>query len=96
MSLRIDERLSLEVRRHAAAAGMSVNRWISSVLRAAVDPDLAGSDAERTRARLARAGLLESPGALRSSRHDPEQSERARREAGRGTSLSVLVSEGRD
>lgn len=61
LTLRIDERLAADLKRHAAAAGRSVNAWASQVLLAAVDPDLATTEARRTRERLARAGLLVTP-----------------------------------
>jgi hypothetical protein len=58
LTLRILERVATQVKRAAAERGLSVNRWISDVLSAAVDPDFAGDEAERVRERLARAGLL--------------------------------------
>lgn len=82
----------LERVRHAAArSGWSVNSWISRVLDAATDPDLSGSDLDRVRERLARAGLLEEQGEQRASRPDPSRVDEARSKAGRGTSLSDLV-----
>jgi len=96
ITLRVDERLADDVKAYASKAGRSVNAWVVSILRAAVDPDLADSETERTRARLARAGLLvvpraraglEAPGARRLAR--------ARRAAGTGTRLSDLVAAGR-
>jgi hypothetical protein len=56
MSLRLPDELAAQVRAHAEGAGRSLNGWITAVLAAAVDPDLAGSEAEPTRERLARAG----------------------------------------
>jgi plasmid stability protein len=96
LTVRVDDALADDVRTHAAAAGQSINGWIISLLRAAVDPELDASDVDRTRARLARAGLLATP-----SRHagaeppDPESVRRARRAAGAGTPLSQLVADGR-
>jgi len=95
LTLRIDERLAGDLKTHAAKAGRSVNSWASQVLQAAVDPDLAGTDAQRTRERLARAGLLVTPPARERRRPDAKRLARARRAAGRGMSLSALVLEGR-
>ncbi len=96
LTLRIDERLAADLKRHAAEAGRSVNSWASHVLQAAVDPDLASTDARRTRERLARAGLLVVPPPRPGLRRpDAKRIARARRAAGRGTSLSDLVLEDR-
>jgi len=95
LTLRIDERLAGDLKTHAAKAGRSVNSWASQVLQAAVDPDLAGTDAQRTRERLARAGLLVTPPARERRRPDAKRLARARRAAGRGMSLSALVLEDR-
>ncbi len=95
LTLRIDERLAGDLKTHAAKARRSVNSWASQVLQAAVDPDLAGTDAQRTRERLARAGLLVTPPARERRRPDAKRLARARRAAGRGTSLSALVLEDR-
>jgi len=96
LTIRLDEALAREIKGHAAARGRSVNGWVVAVLRAAVDPELADSEAERTRARLARAGLLATP--ERPAPVGPPTPERvraARRAAGSGTPLSALVSDGR-
>lgn len=96
LTLRIDDRLADDLKTHAAKVGRSVNSWASQVLQAAVDPDLAGSDAERTRERLARAGLLVIPPPRPGLRRpDAKRVAHARRAAGRGTSLSDLVIEDR-
>lgn len=96
LTLRIDERLAADLKRHAAAAGRSVNAWASQVLLAAVDPDLATTEARRTRERLARAGLLVTPPPRPAVRRpDATRIARARRAAGRGRSLSSLVLEDR-
>lgn len=84
------------MKRQAHAAGRSVNGWIAAVLGAAVDPELAGSDAARTRERLARAGLLAAPAARDTRRRPDERAvRRARRAAGTGTPLSDLVARDR-
>lgn len=71
-----------------------MNEFPTLVLDAATNPDLAGSDAERARERLARAGLLAAPGILR-SRPTPDEVAQAREAAGRGTPLSDIVSRDR-
>lgn len=81
--------------RHAAARdGFSLNEYLTRLAIAATDPELAESDVERLRERLARAGLLASDGDAR-QRPDAATVARARRKAGRGTPLSDLVAEGR-
>jgi plasmid stability protein len=95
LSLRLADDLAKEVKMRAAASGRSVNGWIVAVLRAAVDPELADSEAERIRARLARAGLLVVPTGTASARPEPTRLQAARRAAGRGTPLSQLVTENR-
>lgn len=78
------------VRDVATTLGLSVNEYLTRLARAATDPELAGDDAARTRERLARAGLLVSPGPTR-RRPEGEAVAAARAEAGRGTPLSGLV-----
>lgn len=96
ITLRLDERLADDVKGYASKAGRSLNAWVVSVLRAAVDPDLADSESERIRARLARAGLLIVPRARAALKApDARRLARARRAAGRGTRLSDLVAAGR-
>lgn len=96
LTLRIDDRLANDLKDHAAKAGRSVNAWASQVLQAAVDPDLAGTDAQRTRERLSRAGLLVIPPPRPGLRRpDAKRLAGARRAAGRGTPLSQLVLEDR-
>jgi len=96
LTIRLDDELAKDVKDVAAASGKSGNAWIVSVLRAAVDPDFEDSDIERTRARLARAGLLVIPTGNAPPRPDPESLRRAMKAAGKGTPLSELVSRGRD
>lgn len=90
ISLRLSDDLAQRVRQHAARAGSSVNAWITLVLGAAVDPELAGDEVERTRERLVRAGLLASPG-RRSTRPDERRVAQARAAAGRGRPLGTIV-----
>ncbi len=94
ISLRVPDELAAQVRLHAQRAGRSVNGWVTLVLAAAVDPDFAGSDAERIRERLDAAGLLAAtPGTAR--RPDARAVTRARKAAGTGTTLEELVADGR-
>ncbi len=92
---RTPDELLERVRHAATSSGRSVNEWITRVLDAATDPDLSGSDADRVRERLARAGLLAEPSGMRVTRPDPQALEDARQAAGHGTPLSDLVIEGR-
>jgi plasmid stability protein len=96
LTVRLDDALAAELKAHAHEAGKSLNGWVTAVLRAAVDPELEESEAARTRARLARAGLLvaHSPRPAAGA-PDPERVRRAREAAARGTPLSELVSDGR-
>ena len=95
ISWRASDELVGRVRHAAAVTGSSVNAWMSRVLDAATDPELSGSEVERLRERLARAGLLAEPTSIRVTRPDPEEVADAQRAAGRGTPLSELVIEGR-
>jgi hypothetical protein len=96
LTIRLDDALVAQVKSHARASGRSVNSWVVALLSAAVDPELAGSEALRTRERLARAGLLVVPAGRAPAAPDPKRLAQARRAAGRGTPLAELVSEGRD
>ncbi len=96
LTVRLDETLARAVKAQAGAVGRSVNSWVVAVLGAAVDPELEDSDSARTRARLKRAGLLATPrGRGPSARPDRRRVEQARKAAGKGTSLSSLVSDAR-
>lgn len=95
LTLRLDDHLARELKVAAKAEGRSLNAWASAVLRAAVDPDMAGDEADRLRERLRRAGILAQPGGPPRPRPPEEELARARAAAGRGRLLSDLVSEGR-
>jgi len=95
LTIRIDDDLAKHVKEHAAAHGRSVNAWVTAVLSAAVDPELEGSEPERTRSRLARAGLIAPAQRGAARRPDQNRLVQARKAAGKGTPLSRLVSGGR-
>lgn len=97
MTWRTDDELLRRVRLQAHQQGRSLNDWVTTVLAAASDPSYAGSDADRIRERLARAGLLETPvpSASRRRRPDRKALAEARAAAGRGTPLSELVTDSR-
>jgi hypothetical protein len=94
VSWRASGELVERVRIAAKQRGRSVNDFMTSVLDAATNPYLAGSEAERVRERIAAAGLLVEP-RPRSSRPDPAQVAAARGRAGQGTPLSDIVAAGR-
>jgi len=95
LTLRIAEQVVPDLKRAAAASGLSLNAWATAVLTAAVDPNLAGDEAERVRERLARAGLLMAVPERASGRPSAGAVERARAVAGRGRTLAEIVSEDR-
>lgn len=94
VSWRAPDELVDRVRAAARQHGTSVNEFMTAVLDAATDPDLAGDEAVRVRERLAAAGLLARP-APRSGRPAAAEVAAARERAGRGTPLSDIVSAGR-
>jgi hypothetical protein len=94
LTLRLADDLADHLKAAAHARGMSVNRWATAVLAAAVDPALAGDEMTGVRERLRRAGLLaESP--VVAGPPTAELVAAARALAGSGTPLAALVSEGR-
>ena len=105
MTWRVTEELLERVRHQAVEQGRSLNDWVTVVLDAASDPANAGGQAERLRERLGRAGLLEghggggpdpvTPARPTGARPTPERLAQARAAAGRGPTLSEIVSDGR-
>lgn len=95
LTVRIPDQLVSELRAAAAGAGRSLNAWITAVLSAAVNPDLAGDEAQALRERLVRAGLLMPVSGRRRPRPPAGDVARARTAAQRGQSLAELVSENR-
>ncbi|MGH9000465.1 MAG: transcriptional regulator [Acidimicrobiia bacterium] len=94
MTWRGSDELIERVRRSARRQGRSMNDYVSAVLDAATNPDLAGDEAVRLRERLARAGVLAPAGGQR--RRPPKaQLSRARAAARGGVPLSQLVDDGR-
>jgi len=71
-----------------------MNDYVSAVLDAATDPDLAGDEATALRERLARAGLL-APAEPPRTRPARSELEVARARASGGTPLSALVEQDR-
>lgn len=94
MTWRTSDEVLERVRRQAERHGRSLNDWVTTVLAAASDPSLAGSEAEQIRERLAQAGLLARTGPPRKP-PTPRRLAEARAAAGRGTPLSELVTKGR-
>jgi HicB family len=89
LTLRVPPELADRLRGAAHERGKSLNAYATTVLGAAVDPELAGSEIEQIRERLARAGLLAT--VHPAPRPDPERLAQARRAASKGRSLSDIV-----
>jgi hypothetical protein len=94
LTIRASDALVGRVRAAARRSGRSINEYVSLVLDAATDPELAGDEAEGIRERLARAGLLAPAGAPR-PRPDADSVAAARAAAGRGRRLSDIVTSDR-
>lgn len=92
---RAPEPLLDRVRSTARRHGYSVNEFLTRVLDAATDADLAGDEAARIRERLAQAGLLAATTPV-SRRPDAQQVADARRRAGAGTPLADIVARDRE
>jgi hypothetical protein len=91
---RAPEGLLQRVKAVAARQGYSMNEFLTRVLDAATDPDLAGTEAERVRERLGQAGVLVVPTPV-SRRPDSDQVAGARRRVGAAASLADIVSRDR-
>ncbi len=72
-----------------------MNDYVTSVLDAATDPDLADSAAERLRERLSRAGLLVTSARLPGRRPSHEAVAAAGARAAAGRPVSEFVTDGR-
>ncbi|MTD55050.1 toxin-antitoxin system HicB family antitoxin [Amycolatopsis pithecellobii] len=92
---RAGEELVRRVQLAAKQQGKSMNEYVTQVLDAATNPDLAGDEAAKVRERLQRAGLLWQGGSPR-ARPDPEAVAAARAAAGQGVPVSSLVAEERE
>lgn len=90
VSWRADDDLVERVRKAAASHGKSLNEFITRVLEAATNPELASDELTRVRERLARVDLVVLPTETR-VRPPEEQTRRAREAAGQGTQLSDIV-----
>jgi hypothetical protein len=95
VSWRADDDLVERVKLAAASSGRSMNDFVTLVLDAVTDPALAGTEAERVRERLQRAGLLVVPGPAVARRPSRAAVAAAARRAAHGSSLADLVSDGR-
>lgn len=95
INLRIPESLAENLKRAAADQGRSVNALATDGLRALVDPDFAGDEADRIRARLRQAGLLTQLEPMPGARPTEDALLQARESAGQGRPLSEYVSDGR-
>lgn len=96
LTVRTPDALLERVRSAAQERDLSINEYVSRVLDAATNPDLATTDAERLRQRLSAAGLLVTRHAPAPQRPPESVVAAARRAAGHGTPLSTLVSKGRE
>ncbi|MGP4017363.1 transcriptional regulator [Saccharopolyspora sp. 5N708] len=94
VSWRASDELVERVKFAAARAGKSMNEYLTQVLDAATNPELAGDEAEQVRERLAAVGLLAKPGEPR-IRPDREAVRQARAAGRRGKSAAEIVAEDR-
>ncbi|TML64170.1 MAG: transcriptional regulator [Actinobacteria bacterium] len=94
MTWRASQELLERVRRAAERRGRSMNDYVTAVLDAATDPNLGGTEVERARERLERAGLLAAGGRPR-QRPPAGEVAAARERAAGGTSVARLVAEDR-
>ncbi|ALG06695.1 hypothetical protein [Kibdelosporangium phytohabitans] len=104
VSWRAEDALVDRVRKAAAAQRRSMNDFMTLVLEAATNPDLVSDEYTRIRERLGRVDLVVTPVPVHvdgdqvgqhSVRPSPEEIEEAMEAAGKGTSLSDLVTDER-
>ena len=96
VSWRAEDELVERARQRARALNKSLNGYLSLVVDAATNPDLAGDEASRLRERLASAGLLAPRPRTSGRRPDPEARASAAARLAEGTDVGQLVSRGRD
>ncbi len=96
ISLRISDELAEDVKADARRNKLSLNGYITQILKTASNPEFGGTEAERMRERFRRAGLLQEWPPFDGERPGREELEKARAEAGKGKALSEYVIEGRD
>jgi plasmid stability protein len=95
LTIRADDALVRRVKASASELGRSMNDYVTAILDAATNPELAGTDADRLRERLARAGLLVVPSRLSVGRPSSAAVDAAGRRAAVGRPLAEFVSDGR-
>jgi predicted transcriptional regulator len=98
VTLRVDDETWEAVKDAAAREGQSANAFVTTTIKARVDPETAGDGLDQIRERLRRAGLLEEPvrpPGPRRPRPDPDAVRAAGERMGRGKPLSDYVIEGR-
>ena len=95
LTIRGSDELISRVKSSAAEVGRSMNDYVTSILDAATNPDLADSASEQLRERLARAGLLVTPACLPGQRPSRNAIAEAGARAARGKPVSEFVAQGR-
>ncbi len=92
ITIRADDQVIERVRRMAASRDKSMNEYVVLVLDAATNPMSAGTEVEMIRERLMNAGLVTGQPRRARQRPDPAAVRAAGARAGKGTSLSSIVS----
>lgn len=95
LTIRADDELVSRVKASASELGRSMNDYVTAVLEAATNPDLADSAAARLRERLSKAGLLVVPSRQSGSRPSADAVALAGQRAAAGRPVSAFVSDGR-
>ena len=89
---RTDDELVARVRLNADLHGVSMNEFLTQVMRTVTDPTYSASPSEQVRERLRMAGLLAGPAADPDDRPvSREEFDAARQAAAGGTPLSDIV-----